>query len=118
MTPHAELGRQGEELAVEYLQKNGHEILHRNWRYSRYEIDIITLKKGIPHFIEVKTRSTSAFGKPEESVNGKKLRDLLKAVDEFMFHHKNFNNFRVDILSINIREGAAPNFFLVEDVYL
>ncbi|HTF30986.1 MAG TPA: YraN family protein, partial [Flavitalea sp.] len=62
-------GKKGELLAAKYLLDLGFNILHCNWRYRKAEIDIIASKNSILHFIEVKTRTSLAFGYPEESVS-------------------------------------------------
>jgi len=118
MATHIDFGKLGEQLAEEFLIGKGYTILHRNWRHSHYEIDIVALKNNIPHFVEVKTRSSNHFGQPEESVNKKKIRSLLQAADEFLFRNPEYNNFRLDILSITIHPQQEPEYFFIEDVYL
>src|SRR5215217_5877375 len=100
MAVHIDLGKRGEQLAEEYLVKKGYTILYRNWRHSHYEIDIIALKNNIPHFVEVKVRSSKNFGLPEENVTKKKIKFLLQAADEFLFKNQQYTNFQLDILSI------------------
>jgi putative endonuclease len=118
MATHIDFGKLGEQLAEDFLVHRGYTILYRNWRHSRYEIDIVALKNDLPHFVEVKTRSSTDFGEPEESVNKKKIRFLLQAADEFLFQHPEYNNFHVDILSITIYPQQEPQYFFIEDVYL
>ncbi|HVG13363.1 MAG TPA: YraN family protein [Chitinophagaceae bacterium] len=118
MAVHNQLGRQGEEMARAYLVKHGYEILYQNWRYSHYEIDIVAIKKGILHIVEVKIRSSQAFGYPEESVTRKKFKALLKAADEFLFQNQQYRHVQYDILSITTNKSAPPDYFLIEDVYL
>lgn len=118
MATHIDFGKLGEKLAEDFLINKGYTILHRNWRHSHYEIDIVALKNDLPHFVEVKTRSSKQFGEPEESVNKKKIRSLLQAADEFLFQHPQYKNFRIDILSINIHQQEEPQYFFIEDVYL
>lgn len=72
MASHNELGKLGEELAVEFLQKNAYEILDQNWRYKKAEVDIIARKGETLAIVEVKTRSTDAFGDPQDFVKPKK----------------------------------------------
>lgn len=69
------LGQQGEELAVQYLQEKGYTILHTNWRFKFIEIDIIASRNNTLHFIEVKTRRSTRYGQPEESVGIKKCNN-------------------------------------------
>jgi putative endonuclease len=118
MALHIDLGKLGEQLAGDYLMDHGFTILHNNWRHSRYEIDIIALKDGLLHFVEVKIRSSKAFGQPEESVTKKKIRFLLRAADEFLYQHPEYTDFRVDILSITTHPHEEPEYFFIEDVYL
>jgi putative endonuclease len=118
MAFHIDFGKLGEQLAEDYLLQKGYTILHRNWRHSHYEIDIVALRNDLPHFIEVKTRSSKNFGEPEERVNKKKIRSLLQAADEFLFQHPEYKNFHIDILSINIHPQQEPQYFFIEDIYL
>lgn len=118
MARHNEIGKRGEALAASYLTDHGYTILHCNWRHTRYEIDIIALKKEVLHFVEVKSRSSKAFGLPEEGVTKKKFQSLLQAADEFLFHHPQYRHVQYDILSITTFKDNAPEFFLIEDVYL
>ncbi|MEN8187811.1 MAG: YraN family protein, partial [Bacteroidota bacterium] len=71
MAQHNELGKKGEDLAVEFLIKNGFEILDRNWRFKKAEIDIIAQKDDLLVMAEVKTRSTDFFGDPQEFIKPK-----------------------------------------------
>lgn len=118
MASHIDFGKLGEQLAEDFLLKNGFSILHRNWRHLRYEIDIVAFKNAIPHFIEVKTRSSKQFGEPEESVTKKKIRFLLQAADQFLFLHPEYRNFQIDILSITMHTEKDAEYFFIEDVYL
>ena len=68
MAEHNELGKLGEELAVDFLQKNGYEILETNWVFQKAEIDIIAQKDNILVAVEVKTRSSIDFGLPQDFV--------------------------------------------------
>jgi putative endonuclease len=116
MAVHTELGKYGEELAVRYLISNGFQILHRNWRYSRFEIDIIAEKNGLLHIVEVKLRS-GKIGLPEDNVTAKKIKFLLKAISFFLFQNPQYKDFRLNILSIST-QNEEPEFFFIEDVYI
>jgi putative endonuclease len=118
MAQHNDLGKTGEQLAEVYLIDKGYRILHRNWRYSRYEIDIVALKNGVPHFVEVKMRSSWQYGTPEESVDKMKIRNLLKAANGFLNRHPCYSDFRIDILSITKHPEKEFEYFLIEDIYL
>lgn len=118
MALHNQLGKKGEQLAEEYLLQKGYEILHRNWRHSHYEIDLVAVKNNLLHFVEVKLRSSKTFGLPEQNVKKKKFKSLMHAADEFLFQHQQYRHVQFDILAINISLNKGPEFFLIEDVYL
>ena len=118
MATHNEFGTEGENLAVEWRRGKGYDIMHRNWRHSHYEIDIIALKGHMLHFIEVKCRNHSAIGYPEDSVTKKKFRNLQKASDEFLFLNPGHRWIQYDVLAITIYKNKEPDFFLLEDVFL
>src|SRR6266404_5876480 len=118
MASHNQLGKEAEQMAVSYLVENGYEILYCNWRYSRYEIDIIAKKNELLRIIEVKSLKTSQLRYPEESVTKKKFKYLLKAADEFLFQNREYRHVQFDILSIIINPEKEPEFFLIEDVVL
>lgn len=73
MAAHNDLGKLGEELAVDFLQKAGYEILETNWTFQKAEIDIIAKKDTVLAVVEVKTRSSLLFGLPQDFVNSKKF---------------------------------------------
>jgi len=108
MAQHNELGKKGEQLAVDFLIKNGYNIIERNYRFDKAEVDIIAQKKDVLAIIEVKTRSTADFGNPQDFVKPKQIQRLVKAVDEYV----NVNNLdvevRFDIIAI-IKENKAFN---------
>lgn len=118
MALHNALGKEGEHMAETYLLQHGYTILHKNWKYSYYEIDIIALKKEVLHIIEVKIRSSNVFGLPEENVTKKKFKRLLQAADQFLFQHPQYRHVQYDILAINKYRNEPVDYFLLEDVYL
>lgn len=118
MASHIKLGQNGEQLAADYLLSKGYQILHRNWRHARYEIDIIAERNGVLHIVEVKIRSSRRYGFPEGTVKRKKFRCLLEAADEFLYHHPKFRHVQYDIVAISLFPNEAPEYFLIEDVYL
>lgn len=77
-------GTKGEDLAADYLLSNGFELLHRNWRSGRYEIDILALKDGRLHVAEVKSRSVTGYTTPEEAMTSRKFGSLVKAAGLFL----------------------------------
>ena len=75
-THRGNLGKRGEDIAVAHLTRGGYRILDRNWRCARGEIDIVAREGGDLVFIEVKTRSSLAYGHPLESITLVKLARL------------------------------------------
>jgi putative endonuclease len=104
MAEHNDLGKKGENLAVEYLLQNDYEILERNWTFQKAEIDIIAKKENFLAVIEVKTRSSIDFGLPQDFVNPKKIQLLIKAVNAYVIDRENdFDEsleIRFDIIAI------------------
>lgn len=117
MALHNELGRKGEQLAEDYLSTLGYEILFRNWRHGRYEIDIVTAKNNVLHFIEVKTRSNNHFGHPEASIDRRKLRRMVHAGAKYLDYYPQWKRIQFDVLSISCIDNEVK-YFLIEDVYL
>jgi len=115
---HIDTGKEGEILAAGYLQQHGYEIMHNNWRYSRYEIDIIATKNNILHFIEVKTRRNSVYGFPEESVSKWKIQCMIRGGVGFLRQFPQWKRVQYDVLSITLSIDKSPEYFLIEDVYL
>ncbi len=116
MAKHLETGKQGEELAAEWLLAQGFELLHRNWKYSYFELDIIATKEHVLHFIEVKTRTTDTYGYPEEGVTAKKMERLMNAGEEFLHQYPGWKRIQYDILSIRLHRYKAPEYFFLEDI--
>ena len=83
-----ELGRRGEELAVHYLKKNGYRLIERNYICKMGEMDIIAKEKDTLVFIEVKARTSTAFGPPQLAVNPAKQRQLSKVALHFLKEKK------------------------------
>lgn len=106
MAEHNELGKLGEELAVEFLQKEGYEILETNWVFHKAEVDIIAKKENILAIVEVKTRSSLDFGLPQDFVKPKKIQLLVKAVNEYVVTKDLDIEVRFDIIAIH-KEGKT-----------
>lgn len=117
MARHNETGKLGEQLAKDWLITNEYEIIECNWRYGKWEIDIIAKKNERLHFIEVKTRRSCSFGHPEDLVDKHKLRYFISAGTAYIRRKKGFRWIRFDILAISINQLDQPSFFLIEDVY-
>ena len=108
-------GNVGEQIAAEYLVKNGFKILDRNFRYGRFgEIDIIAVENEYICFIEVKTRTSSLFGTPIEAV-GYEKRKKIKALAWTYIKYKNMGerNMRFDIVEVTgkrVQDEFIPDY--------
>jgi putative endonuclease len=117
MATHNTTGKQGEALAADWLQAAAYTILHKNWRFSHWEVDIIAEKKGTLHFIEVKTLSSEKFGYPEQRAGKKKIQHLINAAQQYLAQYPQWQRIQFDVLSITLT-AAGVKYFLLEDVYL
>ncbi len=100
MAYHNELGKQGEQLAVDYLLNSGYVILERNFIFDKAEIDIIAQKEDWIVVVEVKTRNSSVFGDPQEFISKKKIKLLVKAANEYMISNHIEKEVRFDVIGI------------------
>ena len=116
MAEHNELGKFGEELAVEFLQKKGYDILETNWTFQKAEIDIIAQKENILAVVEVKTRSSIEFGLPQDFVKPKKIQLLVKAVNEYVISNDLDVEIRFDIVAI-YKEDKTYKIEHIEDSF-
>ncbi len=100
MAQHNELGKKGEQLAVDFLVENSYDIVERNYRFDKAEVDIIAQKGDILAIVEVKTRSSLEFGNPQDFVKPKQIKNLVKAVDEYVTENDLDVEVRFDIIAI------------------
>ncbi|MDQ0592237.1 putative endonuclease [Chryseobacterium ginsenosidimutans] len=100
MATHNDLGKKAEDLAAEFLLKNGYKILARNFRYQKAEIDIITEKDSLIIVVEVKARSTDAFNLPQEAVNKRKIKLIVSAANHYLEEFNKQQEVRFDIISV------------------
>ena len=108
MAQHNELGKKGEKLAVDFLSKSGYQIVERNYRFEKSEVDIIAQINDTLAIIEVKTRSTTGFGNPQDFVKPKQIQRLVKAVDEYVTVNNLDVEVRFDIIAI-VKVGKTYN---------
>ena len=116
MATHNELGKTGELLAVEFLRTKGYKILKQNWRYKKAEVDIIALKSNVLAVIEVKTRSSSYFGNPQDFITPKKIALLVEAIDKFVEVNNLDVQVRFDIIAI-LKQGEKSAIEHLEDAF-
>lgn len=116
MANHNQLGKKGEQLAVDFLIENGYDIVERNYRFNKAEVDIIAQKEDVLAIIEVKTRSTTDFGNPQDFVKPKQIKNLVKAVDEYVTVNNLEVDVRFDIIAI-VKEKKQFNIEHLEDAF-
>ena len=116
MAQHNQLGKKGEQLAVDFLIKNGYNILDRNYRFDRAEVDIIAKKEEILSIIEVKTRTNIDFGNPEDFVKPKQIKNLVKAVNEYVTENDLDLEVRFDIVAI-VKEKQSFKIEHLKDAF-
>ncbi len=116
MASHNDLGREGERIATEYLEREGYRIIARNYVFQKAEIDIVALKDNVLAAIEVKTRTNCHVGRPEEFVSPAKIRLMVSAVNEFVRIHRQAVEIRLDIIAVS-REGKGFRVDHLEDAF-
>ena len=115
MSRHLGVGRRGEDLAADYLQRRGFKVLERNYRTKFGEVDLICLNRETVVFVEVKSRSSGAFGAPDEAVHRDKRRRLSKAALDYLARRSWENRrARFDVVSIRL-DGPEPEVRHLED---
>lgn len=100
MHEHLQTGQKGEDIAVQLLKERGYRVVCLNWRYKHLEIDIVAEDGDQLVFVEVKTRSGSAFGMPYEAVDWVKQGRLARAADRYIWAHQYQGEVRFDVVSI------------------
>ena len=100
MAEHNRIGQLGEQLAADLLKRKGYKILATNWKFRHLEIDIIAATKKEIAFVEVKTRTSTFGGRPENAVNATKKRRLAAAAKAYLSYNNESRNPRFDVVSI------------------
>lgn len=95
-----ELGNWGEEYSVIYLQKKGYEVVERNYRFQKNEIDIIAKFGNNLIIVEVKTRQTAEIGEPWRAVTKSKQKQIIKVANQYIQANQIDLDVRFDIVSI------------------
>ena len=109
-------GQYGEDLACRYLKKLDYKIIERNFRIRGGEIDIIALDGETLVYVEVKTRSTYRFGRPEEQITPWKIKFLERAAKFYRVKRKNLPaSERIDVLTIDLTLPEKLKFNLIKN---
>lgn len=104
------VGRRAEESAADYLRRSGYRILERNVRARFGEIDLVARQGQVLCFVEVKARSSTRFGWPEEAVTFRKRQKLIRLAQWYLRRHRAWQGLpvRFDILSILTGPDLLP----------
>lgn len=115
MAVHNDLGKWGEDYAAEYLLKKGYEVISRDWRLGKRDIDIVArTEDGLTVvFVEVKTRATDVIVSPEDAVDESKIRSIGWAANAYVKEFQIYDDIRFDIISI---VGTKPEDASIEHV--
>lgn len=118
MAAKDELGRRGEQLAADHLESRGLRVLDRNWRCPQGEIDLVARDRGELVFVEVKTRSSEAFGHPLESITVQKLARLRRLAAAWCEAHPgNHDRIRIDAIAVIAPAGGLAEIEHLERVF-
>jgi putative endonuclease len=116
MTDKIKRGNEGEDLAADFLKQKGFAVLERNYRHKRSEIDLIVSRANWLVFVEVKLRTSTAFGYPEEFVDYHKKKMIFEGALHYMYEKNWQGNVRYDIVAITMVHGL-PEIHHIEDAF-
>lgn len=113
-----QIGAFGEATIARYLESRGYDIIERNWRIKEGEIDVIACSTdGLLHFVEVKTRSSLAFGDPLEAIDRNKARRLQRlALAWLATHHQLGADFSIDVAAVLLAADGSHTIDFRENI--
>ena len=111
-----ETGKKGESIACQYLEENGYKVLATNWRFHRFELDIIATDSKELIVVEVKTRSDNYLVAPEIAVDNRKIQRIVAASDAYARKHNIPLPIRFDVLCL-IKKGTSFAIEHIEDAF-
>ncbi|MCE7063051.1 YraN family protein [Dyadobacter sp. CY343] len=117
MAAHNDTGHWGEAQAAAFLLAKGFEIVEKNYRNRHTEIDLILQKDKMLIFVEVKTRSGTGYGMPEEFVNPAKAKLVMRAAENYIFDKDWHFDVRFDIVSVLILPNGETEIRHIEDAF-
>jgi putative endonuclease len=116
MSDKIKKGKEGEDMAARFLIDKGYEIVQRNYRYKKSEIDLIVKKDNWLIFVEVKLRSSDAYGYPEDFVDYKKAKNVIDGAEQYTYEKNWQGNVRYDIVSIRLLRDKTE-IIQIEDAF-
>lgn len=116
MAHNQKIGRWGEDVAADYLQKKGYEISERNARTPYGELDLIVMHNGGLVVVEVKTRTTKSYGYPEAAITPRKQEHLIASAEHYAQEH-GIDHWQIDAISVEGKpSGGKPKITHFEDI--
>jgi putative endonuclease len=116
MSESQSLGQKGETLAIEYLQKAGYKIRHRNWRSGKKELDIVAENNDFVVFVEVKTRTDDYLEHPANAITREKQRSIIFAADGYIQRYNLVKESRFDVITVIVK-GETPDIDHIENAF-
>lgn len=117
MATNQEIGKIGEDAAVNLLIEKGYAILARNYRVGHLELDIVALKGDTIAFVEVKTRSVNYLVSPQEAVNFRKRNLIISAANRYICNFRRNENARLDVITVLHKKGSVVEIEHIENAY-
>jgi putative endonuclease len=117
MASHNELGKWGEEMAAEYLLRQGYTIMERDWKSGHRDLDIIALDGNTVVFVEVKTRRNRLFTEPEMAVDYQKIRNLQQAANHYIKYRHINQEVRFDVITVVGSMNETPSVEHIKDAF-
>ena len=113
-----ELGKRGEDIAIKFLKEKGYKIIERNYRCPMGEVDVVAEDKETLVFVEVKTRTSTNFGLPEEAISYRKKQHLSRIASFYLIYHKiKEANCRFDVVSILMESDKIKDIHLIKNAF-
>lgn len=117
MAEHNKVGRRGEQFALEHLKAKGYEVLEQNWRFKHLEVDLIASFQNRIIIIEVKSRTSDTWGKPDDSVTNAKIKYLTEATEAYLTLNDFDKEIRFDIISILFKKNQVEKIVHLEEAF-
>jgi putative endonuclease len=118
MSKKSEMGKTGEAVACAFLKAGGYRILHTNWRFGRYELDIVAAGERELVVVEVKSRAPDYLVAPELAVDHVKIRRIAAAADEYVIQFNVSLPVRFDVVCLTGDERHCTVVEHIEDAFL
>ncbi|MBO6605523.1 YraN family protein [Psychroserpens sp.] len=116
MAVHNDLGKHGEQIAIDYLMAKGYQILETNYRFQKAEVDIIAKMEDTLAVVEVKTRSTKVFGDPHEFLKPKQIERIVTVIDHYIQSKQLDVEVRFDVIAI-VKTNSTTDIQHLENAY-